>query len=60
MGARDEVICSKECRLNVGGTLTQAQMGLTPKTLLYLIFNNLRKLIYLLNYIKPTNTLAQV
>ena len=60
MGAKNEVICSKECRLNVGSTLTQAQMGLTPKTLLYLIFNNLRKLIYLLNYIKPTNTLAQV
>ena len=46
--------------MNVGSTLTQAQMGLTPKTLLYLIFNNCRKLIYLLNYIKPTNTLAQV
>ena len=60
MGARDEVICSKECRLNVGSTLTQAQIGLTPKTLFYLIFNNRRKLIYLLNYIKPTNTLAQV
>ena len=33
MGLRNEVICSKEGRLNVGSTLTQAQVGLTPKTL---------------------------
>ena len=60
MGLRNEVICSKECRLNVGSTLTQAQVVLTPKTLFYLIFNNPRKLMYLLNYINSTNTLAQV
>ena len=60
MGLRNEVICSKECRLNVRSTLTQAQVGLTPKTLFYLIFNNPRKLMYLLNYINSTNTLAQV
>ena len=43
MGAKNEVICSKECRLNVGSTLTQAQEGLTPKTLFLLTIQQSQK-----------------
>ena len=43
MGLRNEVICSKEGRLNVGSTLTQAQVGLTPKTLFLSNIQQFRK-----------------
>ena len=50
LGFRNKVICSKSCRLCIGRTLPQSQVGLIPKTMFLLNVQEYQKTNLLTEY----------